>query len=72
MHESEQGRVHRTARETFDDKKLAENDHMKVKMSSCISTACLKTANYSTVTLFTDLAQSNVLVAVEFFHSLLE
>lgn len=45
MHESEQGRVHRTARETFDDKKLAENDHMKVKMSSCISTACLKTAN---------------------------
>lgn len=35
-------KLHKTAQETFDDKKLAENDHMKVTVSSCISIACLK------------------------------
>ncbi|XP_044048501.1 protein-methionine sulfoxide oxidase mical2b isoform X3 [Siniperca chuatsi] len=37
--ESEQGKVHKTAQETFGDKKLAENDHMKRtvgKVSSAI------------------------------------
>lgn len=42
--ESGQQKLHKTAQETCDDKSLDENDHMKVKVSLCIPTACLKTA----------------------------
>ncbi len=42
--ESDQEKLHKTAQERCDDKKLAANDRMKVTVSSCISMACLKAA----------------------------